>query len=66
MSWRRSSGEGDACDSNTIANGNFIGSGSLTCQYGCSTTITEMLYVCTDFSIVEDWSFGERRLNYNQ
>ena len=57
------------CDEDTIANGHLTGRwGWLICQYGCSNYyqyITYMLYVCTDFSVEENWSFGERRLTYN-
>ena len=62
ISWRRNSNAGGTCDSNAIANGNLIGEGSLTCQFGCSGTISPMLYMCTDFSVTENWSFGENRL----
>ena len=37
----------------------------MVCQYGCSGTITTMSYICTDFSIDENWSFGEYRIAYN-
>ena len=37
----------------------------MVCQYGCSGTITTMSYICTDFSIDENWSFGENRLAFN-
>ena len=32
---------------------------------GCSGTITAMSYICTDFSIQENWSFGERFIAYS-
>ena len=51
-----------------IDGGKLIGeSGNLVCQNGCSsqsTIITDVLFMCTDFSIGEDWSFGERRIIY--
>ena len=65
ISWRRDSIEGGSCTSTTVANGNLIGSGSLTCQYGCSGTVSSLAYKCTDFSISENWSFGENRVLYN-
>ena len=65
ISWRRDSSEGGSCTSTTVANGNLIGSGSLTCQYGCSGTVSSLAYKCTDFSISENWSFGENRVLYN-
>ena len=65
ISWRRSR-RAHSCDSSTVASGHLIsGEGSLTCQYGCSGAITPMSYICTDFSIAEDWTFGERILTYD-
>ena len=66
ISWRRDFFSGDGfCTSTTVANGNLIGYGSLTCQYGCSGTVSNLAYKCTDFSISENWSFGENRVFYN-
>ena len=66
VSWRRNSGGGGNCNAETVTNGNLLsGEGSLTCQSGCSGTITSMSYICTDFSSEENWSFGERRLVYD-
>ena len=67
ISWRRDRvSAGGNCDATTVANGNrLLGEGSLRCQHGCSGTITAMRYICTDFSIEENWSFGERRLSYD-
>ena len=65
ISWRRNSGGGGSCDSNTVSSGNILsGEGSLTCQYGCVGTISSMSYYCTDYSIEENWSFGERQLTH--
>ena len=66
ISWRRSFREGTFCDQSVIESGNLIGiSSDLVCQHGCSeSTISNVLYMCTDFSIDEDWSFGERRFTY--
>ena len=66
ISWRRDFFSGDDfCTSTTVANGNLIGRGSLTCQYGCSGTVSSLVYKCTDFSISDNWSFGENRVFYN-
>ena len=65
VSWRRSSSEGGNCDSSTVSSDTLIGGGSLNCQYGCSGTISQMSYYCTDYSTEEDWSFGERQIMYN-
>ena len=65
ISWRRSSG-GHQCDSTNVFNGDLINAGAtLSCQYGCSgTIISPMSYVCTCFSIEDDWSFGEHNLTH--
>ncbi|XP_065903921.1 integrin beta-like protein C [Dysidea avara] len=66
VSWRRNSGAGGSCSSLTVSNGLLLsGGGGMVCQYGCSGTITTMSYICTDFSIDENWSFGENRLAFN-
>ena len=65
ISWSRDSSQGGNCNNDTVASGNLIGSGTLACHYGCSGTITQMSYICTDFSIDDNWSFGEHRLTYN-
>ena len=65
ISWRRNSGGGGNCDSSTVEQEILLsGEGSMTCQAGCSGTITQMSYICTDFSTTENWSFGENRLSY--
>ena len=67
VSWRRNTYAGGfKCNSDTIRNGTLIsGEGSLTCHYGCTGTITQMAYYCTDYSVEDNWSFGERGLTYN-
>ena len=65
ISWRRDSGAGGSCDTNTIQSGQLIGfSNYLTCQSGCSGNIGTLLYKCTDYSMTENWSFGENKLFY--
>ena len=62
-SWRRSSING-FCNQSVTERGISIGySGNLVCQHGCSESIISNVrpVVCTDFSIEDDWSFGERR-----
>ena len=64
ISWRRSF-NGAYCDQSTIESGGLIGiSGNIQCHRGCSGTISDVRYRCTDFSIEEDWSFGERVVTY--
>ena len=66
ISWRRNNGGNFYCDSTTVANGTLLsGQGYLRCISGCSGTITQLSYICTDFSIQEDWSFGERSISFN-
>ena len=64
ISWQRNSIPGGNCTNSTVAAGNLIGEGQLRCQYGCSGDISDMMYKCTDFSIAEAWTYGERRLAY--
>ena len=66
ISWRRDSGTGGNCHSSTVTSGNLLsGGGALSCISRCSGSITAMSYICTDFSIEENWSFGENRLAYD-
>ena len=68
MSYRRTHVTGGRCDSNTVASGRLLRAifeGNLECQYGCSGSISSMAYYCTDFSISENWAFGERRVTYD-
>ena len=64
VSWRRSHGPQGYCDQSIVDSASLIGTGNLTCQHGCSGTIASMKYRCTDYSTVEDWSFGENRFTY--
>ena len=65
IAWRRSSGEGGSCTQATIDARTLLGYGSLTCRSGCSGTVGTMQYYCTDFSVTEDSSAGERSYTYN-
>ncbi|XP_076071097.1 adhesion G protein-coupled receptor B1-like [Mytilus galloprovincialis] len=48
------------CTEQQLLNGNLIeGEGHLTCYSGCNSTIP-MSYFCTDYSIDEDYTIGER------
>lgn len=63
ISWRRSA---YSCDSSTVASGSLLsGEGHLRCIFGCSGSIAAMSFICTDFSVDENWSFGENRLVYD-
>ena len=67
ISYRRSDGN-NFCDQSVIDSGNLIGSpGNLVCRRGCSSEsiiIANMTFMCTDFSIENNWSFGERLFTY--
>ena len=68
ISWRRSRTD-FFCNQSVIESGELIGeSGDLECLYGChygyNIIISNVLFMCTDFSVEEDWSFGERRITY--
>ena len=68
MSYRRTHPTGGNCNSFTVTNNQLIsasGEGDLVCQYGCSGSVSSMAYYCTDFSISENWAFGERRVTYD-
>lgn len=65
VSWRRNSRGGGSCSATTVDQETLLsGEGSLTCSSGCRSTITSLSYFCTDFSIAENWSFGENRVVY--
>jgi hypothetical protein len=65
ISWRRSFNSLAYCDQSTIVNDQLIGTnGNVQCEQGCSGTISDVRYRCTDFSVEEDWSFGERVVTY--
>ena len=67
ISWRRSR-ERCFCNQLVIDSGYLIGEteNPLVCWHGCSSqsTISDVLFRCTDYSIEEDWSFGERQFTY--
>ena len=63
ISWRRGTA---FCDQSVIESGDLIGeSGDIDCLHGCSESpIANVTFMCTAFSIEEDWSFGERQFSY--
>ena len=66
ISWRRSFEIEVHCDQSVIVSGDQIGvDGELLCEEGCSGEISNVLFRCTDFSIDEDWSYGERLVAHN-
>ena len=66
ISWKGSTAPGSRCSSSTVGNDTLVqGEGNIACLYGCSSIITEMTFYCTEFSNVDNWSFGSRSLMYN-
>ena len=63
ISWRRDTA---FCNQSVIDSGNLIGqSDNIDCQHGCSESpIANVTFICTAYSIEENWSFGERRFTY--
>ena len=59
---------GHHCNSTTVANGNLLFGDKLTelkCQYGCSDLIiSNMSYVCIDFSTEDDWILGVHHITH--
>ena len=35
------------------------------CRSGCSGTVGSMSYLCTDFSVTDNWSAGERTYEHD-
>ena len=65
IAWRRDSTQGGTCDDSTIENEELLGSGELVCRKECSGTVGSMKYFCNDFSVLDNWSTGERTYEYN-
>ena len=64
VSWRRTSQQVQ-CDQSVIDSGVLVpGAGTLECSQGCSGSIINLNYICTGFSIEEDWNFGENLFAY--
>ena len=53
------------CDSTTVNTDTLIGGYDLTCQYGCSGTISSLKYLCTEFSLDDVWSLGSNEIMYD-
>ncbi|CAC5391946.1 unnamed protein product [Mytilus coruscus] len=64
LAFRRSFSDNFYCDAATLSS-LLPGEDPLVCLYGCSgNIITSMSYYCTDYSVDEDWSSGERTVVY--
>ena len=66
ISWRRNTAEGGFCTETVVMDADVIRcGGTLNCQAGCSGQVASGTYICTDFSLSENWSFGENRVTYD-
>ena len=69
VAWRRNTDAGGRCTQATIDAQTLLqGEGQLsrTCRSGCiNGTIEDFSYYCTDFSVTDNWSAGERTYKYN-
>jgi hypothetical protein len=66
IAWRRDSPIGRRCTQTAIdAQSLQSDEGHLACQSGCSGTIGDFSYYCTDFSVADNWSAGERTYMYS-
>ena len=61
MAWRRGH---DYCDANTSSTA-LLSGGDLACRSGCSGNLGSMSIYCTDYSVSEDWTSGERTYTTN-
>ena len=61
VAWRRGTAY---CDANTSPS-TLLSGGTLSCRSGCSGTVGSMSFYCTDYSVSEDWTSGERTYTTN-
>lgn len=56
---------GHICNSISIFNGTLVdGGGNFECFEGCSgNLISPVSYYCTDYSVVDNWAYGQRTFN---
>jgi hypothetical protein len=66
--WRRSYKSDLYCDDNTISSGATIGiPGNIVCDVGCTTSnevIGDIYFECTQYSVSDDWTMGEKIFEY--
>lgn len=67
ISYIRSSQTLYECNNTTIAMQLLLGNSleHLVCQEGCTGVIGTMQFYCTDFSVEDDWSVGQRTYMYS-
>ena len=65
ISWRRDvRWHSPWCGSSTV--GQLLpGEGTLECFAGCSGSISNLPYACSDYSYQENWSFGGNQVTYD-
>ncbi|KAK7066421.1 hypothetical protein SK128_019271 [Halocaridina rubra] len=65
VSWRRTSSPGGNCDQTVVDNEVLLSNDDLICMSGCSSINVARGYYCTAFSVEENWSFGDRFIDYD-
>ncbi|XP_071124120.1 uncharacterized protein [Mytilus edulis] len=66
LAFRRDYSVSHMCNESNIINRDILnGEGTLACYHGCSGSIVNpMSYYCTDYSVDENWSAGQRSIYY--
>ena len=64
VAWRASFGA-LYCNQTTISSQAVLYGGNLVCRSGCSGTVGNMSFYCTNFSTSGDWTTGGRTYTYN-
>ncbi|XP_053399313.1 deleted in malignant brain tumors 1 protein-like [Mercenaria mercenaria] len=63
ISWRMTYGSQFRCDDSIIQSGALVrAEGAVTCFEGCSGTLGDLSFQCTDYSTIEDWTSGKGRI----
>ena len=66
ISWSQSLSTHTCYDTHVANSALFKGESKISCRYGCSGNIISPIpYVCTYFSAVDDWTFGEHHITYS-
>ena len=66
IAWRGTHSTTLNCASTDIGTNKLFGFGyHLVCASGCSGTVGNLTFFCTDVSVLEDWVSGERSFTYN-
>ena len=65
MGWRRSWNGQTECNTADIGTTRPFGFGNMMCTTGCSGSLGNLTFYCTDFDTIEDWLVGERTYTVN-